>query len=149
MKQRRTKLAIQIEKQSIIDLLRTGYSDAQVKQQLNLSDRVYGRRIKEMREESLKEVLNRESTEAKTLLLYESIAKIKALERRANLIIEEASDDTVRMAAMDRARTYAIDIAKLLTEGPFMFNLIQRDGLHIGDKRTAAELATEDPNRVA
>jgi hypothetical protein len=67
---------------------------------------------------------------------------------------------------MDRIRQYAIDIVKLLTEGPFIFNLIQRDGLHIGGKRTAAELmdpqllpeslkqqqldpATEDPNRVA
>jgi hypothetical protein len=65
---------------------------------------------------------------------------------------------------MDRVRQYAIDIAKLLTEGPLLFNLIQRDGLHIGDKKTAADLmdvqlpkflkqqqgpATEDPNRVA
>jgi hypothetical protein len=126
-----------------------------VKQQLKLSDRVYERRIKEMREESLKEVLNRQSIETRAQLLKQCIVKVQALELQANDLMRTTKDDHVKLAAMDRVRQYAIDIAKLLTEGPFLFNIIQRDGLHRGVQRTAAELkdqldpATEDPNRVA
>lgn len=135
-----------------------------MKQQLKLSDRVYERRINEMREESLKEVLDRNSAEARAQLLKQCIDKVQALETQANNLMIVTKDEHVKLAAMDRVRQYAIDIAKLLTEGPFLFNLIQRDGLHIGDKRTAAELRDpqllpeslkqqqqdpEDPNRVA
>jgi hypothetical protein len=57
---------------------------------------------------------------------------------------------------MDLVRQYAIDIAKLYTEGPTIFQVIPRDGFHAGLKKTASEaeaeaeteFETEDSNRV-
>jgi hypothetical protein len=119
-----------------------------------------------MRKESLKEVLEHESAEARAQLLKQCIVKVQALETEANNLMTATKDEHVKLAAMDRIRQYAIDIAKLYAEGPFLFNIIQRDGLHTGVQRTAAELvdphllpeslqqqqqdpATDDPNRVA
>lgn len=119
-----------------------------------------------MREESLNEVIAEETAQAKALFLKESISKIRALELQANRILRETNDNDEKMAIMDRIRTYAIDIAKLKSEGPFMFNVIARDGLHNGLSRSALDIRStptlseslpenpadtepEDPNCVA
>ena len=70
----------------------------------------------------------------------QSIAKVQALETQANNLMTTTKDEHIKLAAMDRVRQYAIDIAKLYSEGPFLFSVIKRDGLHTGVQRTAAEL---------
>jgi hypothetical protein len=163
-KQRRTKVFIAFQKKRIIELLSTGASDADVKQQLKMSDRLYEDTIAVMRKEGLEQTLNQQTAEAKALFLQVSIKKIQALEIEANNVMLSAREPSDKLAAMDRVRQYAIDIAKLISEGPFLFNVIQRDGLHRGLSATAAQLRepgllqddiqgatepTEDPNRVA
>ena len=41
---------------------------------------------------------------------------------------------------MDKVRQYAIDLLKLSIEGPMILQVVPRDGLHRGDKGTAALL---------
>jgi hypothetical protein len=137
---RRTKLMIEAENSRILDLMIHGASDRQIQEWLKLSARNYEKRIKNIRESHLHEVLDKQNSEAKATLLQLSIEKIQALEMIANTIVANPkTKDEVRLAAMDRVREYAIDIVKLYTEGPTIFQVIPRDGFHAGLKKTADE----------
>jgi predicted ATP-dependent endonuclease of OLD family len=143
-KKRRTKVVIEIENKRMVELLRAGASDRDVKQELQLTDRVYRQRMDKLSKGALEEVIANQSVESKALLLKSAIEKIQALELQANNIAQNARNDTIRMAAMDRVRQYAIDIAKLLSDGPDIFKVfssggnvksnIQRPGLYNPNK---------------
>jgi hypothetical protein len=129
MQMRRTRLMIEAENNRILDYMIQGASDRQVRKLLRLSPRNYEKRIKDIRESHMHEILDNQKVKAMASLLQLSIEKIQTLELQANVIISNATTkDEVRLQAMDRVRQYAIDIAKLYTEGPTIFQVIPRDG---------------------
>ncbi|MGA6923092.1 MAG: hypothetical protein WBY22_09225 [Nitrososphaeraceae archaeon] len=137
---RRTRLMIEAENNRILDYMIQGASDRQIRKWLRLSPRNYEKRIKDIRESHMHEILDKQKVKAMASLLQLSIEKIQALELQANVIISNATTkDEVRLQAMDRVRQYAIDIAKLYTEGPTIFQVIPRDGFHAGLKKTTSE----------
>ena len=160
---------IEDEKHKILNYIQAGATEATIMSQLRIQPRTFQRRMKSIREGHLKEVLNQQQADAKAFVLMICQEKMKWLQMQAQQIVMDKNTKTFdRLQAMDRVRQYTIDHAKLIIEGPTIFQVVPRDGLHQGDKRTAAELRdapllsesrpttttttttrTEDPNRVA
>lgn len=138
---RRTALMREYERRKILDYIQAGATDAAIMEQLKIPKRTFQRRMKEIREGHLKDVLNQQNADVKASMLMICQQKMKWLEMQAQRIV---MDNTARhfdkLQAMDRVRQYQIDFAKLLIEGPTIFQVVPHDGLHHGDQRTAAEL---------
>ena len=160
---RSTKIMRDQQNSIILNYIRQGVNDADIMTALKLKRRTFQRRLESIRLQHMTEVLDSQQTHAKASLLRMCQDKIRWLDAQALKIILDPKEKTFdRIAAMDRSRQYQIDIAKLSIEGPTIFQLVPRDGLHLGDKRTAAQLrdtpilsesgsatGTEDSNRVA
>jgi hypothetical protein len=69
-RQRRTRLTMQIENHKIMELKRTGASDYYIQQQLHIRHKNYEKRIAKLRDEDLKETLDKQTAEAKAQLIY-------------------------------------------------------------------------------
>ena len=132
---------IEKEKKKILNYIKAGATDTAIMDGLGIPRRTFERRMKSIREGHLKEVLNQQTAEVKSSILIMCQEKMKWLEMQAQAIVmDKTAKNFDRLQAMDRVRQYQIDYAKLLIEGPTIFQAIPRDGLHLGDKRTAAEL---------
>ena len=136
---RRTKLMIEAEKRKILDYMATGASDAAIMHHLNIPERMYHRGMKSIRQDHLRQVLDSQSAQAKASILVQCMEKMKWLEMEAtNIVANHNIKEIDRLQAMDRVRQFKIDQAKLFTEGPTIFRVVPRDGLHIGTQGTAA-----------
>ena len=134
-----TKLMREYEKRKILDYIKIGATDAVIMNQLHIPKRTYQRRMQEIRQGHLKEVLDQQTAEVKSSILILCQEKMRWLEMQAQAIVmDKNAKNFDRLMAMDRVRQYQIDFAKLLIEGPTIFQAIPRDGLHRGLKTTAA-----------
>jgi hypothetical protein len=136
-----TRLMIEDEKTKILNYIMAGATDAAIMAGLKIPRRTFERRMKSIREGHLKGILNQQDAKVKASALMICQEKMRWLEMQAQKIVMDSTVKTFdRLQAMDRVRQYQIDYAKLLIEGPSIFQVVPRDGLHLGDKRTAAEL---------
>jgi hypothetical protein len=132
---------IEDEKTKILNYIMAGATDAAIMAGLKIPRRTFERRMKSIREGHLKGILNQQDAKVKASALMICQEKMRWLEMQAQKIVMDSRVKTFdRLQAMDRVRQYQIDYAKLLIEGPSIFQVVPRDGLHLGDKRTAAEL---------
>lgn len=161
---KRTRLMIDYEKRKILEFIRAGANNDVIMKELNMPVRMFERRMKSIRESHLKEILNEQTAQAKASVLKLCLDKLKWLEFQAQkIVVDHNARDFDKLQAMDRVRTFQIDQAKLIIEGPTIFQIFPTDGLHRGLETTANELrntpqisgtieaqtTTEDPNRVA
>ena len=138
---RRTKNMIEEEKRKILEYIHAGANDAMIMSGLNIPRRMYERRMQSIRQSHLKEVLDSQTAEAKASAMKLCEDKLKWLEMRAQKIVMDPNAKHFdQLQAMDRVRTFQIDQAKLSIEGPTIFQIIPRDGLHRGLEATANEL---------
>jgi hypothetical protein len=135
---RSTRLMRDQQNKRILDYWKAGATDMDIMQdpQLKLTRRTFQRRVKEIRKQHLKEVLDSQQAEAKASLLKICEDKIRWLDMRAQQIIVDRNERTAdRIAAMTLSRQYQMDIAKLSIEGPAVFRITE-NGLYRRDDTT-------------
>ena len=141
MRMRRTKLMVDHENNMIRDYIKIGATLYQIRESLKLSERNFRKRITKIRAQDLDKILDEQSAEARSATLENSKQIIERLLLQANQILNSSTETTSnRLNAMDKVRQYAIDLLKLFIEGPMILQVVPRDGLHRGDKGTAALL---------
>jgi hypothetical protein len=138
---RRTYIMIEEEKRRILDFIQGGATDSQIMKELKIPRRMFERRMKSIRESHLKEVLDKQTVDAKASAMKLCQDKLKWLELQASrIIMDPYARHFDKLQAIDRIRILQIDQAKLLIEGPTIFKIIPPDGLHRGLEATANEL---------
>ena len=140
-RRRRTKFMIEVEKRKILEFIQAGATDRAIMEGLHIPRKMFERRIQSIREGHFKDVLDQQNVQAKASALMVCQEKMKWLEMQAQRIVMDVTTKPFdKLQAMDRVRQFQIDYVKLLIEGPTIFQVVPRDGLHTGDQRTAAEL---------
>ena len=114
---------------------------------LKLTRRTFERRMKQIRQMHMNEILNQQQVQAKASLLRLCQDKIRFLDIQAQKILMDPAEKTAdRIAAMDRSRQFQIDMAKLSIEGPTIFHVLpetndNRNGLYSGDQGAPTEFS--------
>jgi hypothetical protein len=140
-RQRRTQFMIEMEKRKILEYIQAGATDIAIMEGLHIPRKMFERRIQSIREGHMKQVLDQQGLEAKASALMVCQEKMKWLEMQAQRIVMDVTTKPFdKLQAMDRVRQFQIDYVKLLIEGPTIFQVVPRDGLHNGSQRTSAEL---------
>jgi hypothetical protein len=142
---RTTKLMREQQNHRIIAYIQSGATDQAIMTGLKLTRRTFERRMKQIRQMHMDEVLDQQQVQAKASLLRLCQDKIRWLDMHAQKILMNPAEKTVdRMAAMDRSRQYQIDMAKLSIEGPTIFHVTpeaneREDGLYSRDQGAPTE----------
>ena len=144
--QRTTKLMREQQNLRIIAYIQGGATDQTIMTGLKLTRRTFERRMKQIRQMHMDEVLDQQQVQAKASLLRLCQDKIRFLDVQAQKILMNPAEKTAdRIAAMDRSRQFQIDIAKLSIEGPTIFHVIpeegQGNGLYSGDHAAPTEFS--------
>ena len=139
---RTTKLMREQQNLRIIGYIQGGATDQAIMIGLKLTRRTFERRMKQIRQMHMNEVLDQQQVQAKASLLRLCQDKIRFLDIQAQKILMDPAEKTVdRIAAMDRSRQFQIDMAKLSIEGPTIFHVLPDDGLYSGDQGAPTEFS--------
>ena len=145
---RTTKLMREQQNLRIIGYIQGGATDQAIMIGLKLTRRTFERRMKQIRQMHMNEILDQQQVQAKASLLRLCQDKIRFLDIQAQKILMDPTEKTVdRIAAMDRSRQFQIDMAKLSIEGPTIFHVLPeandngRDGLYSGDQGAPTEFS--------
>ena len=143
---RTTKLMREQQNLRIIGYIQGGATDQAIMIGLKLTRRTFERRMKQIRQMHMNEILDQQQVQAKASLLRLCQDKIRFLDIQAQKILMDPTEKTVdRLAAMDRSRQFQIDMAKLSIEGPTIFHVLpeanDRDGLYSGDQGAPTEFS--------
>ena len=143
---RTTKLMREQQNLRIIGYIQGGATDQAIMIGLKLTRRTFERRMKQIRQMHMNEILDQQQVQAKASLLRLCQDKIRFLDIQAQKILMDPAEKTVdRLAAMDRSRQFQIDMAKLSIEGPTIFHVLpetnHRDGLYSGDQGAPTEFS--------
>lgn len=132
---------IEHEKRKMLEFIQAGANNEVIMQELNMPRRMFERRMKSIRESHLKEVLDSQTVQAKASVMKLCQDKLRWLEFQAQkIVMNPEARHFDKLQAMDRVRTFQIDQAKLIIEGPTIFQIFPTDGHHRGLEATANEL---------
>lgn len=141
---RTTKLMREQQNQRILGYIQAGATDQAIMLGLKLTRRTFERRMKQIRQMHMNEILDQQQVQAKASLLRLCQDKIRFLDIQAQKILMDPTEKTAdRLAAMDRSRQFQIDMAKLSIEGPTIFHVIPEEGngLYSGDQGAPTEFS--------
>ena len=101
---RTTKLMREQQNQRILGYIQAGATDQAIMTGLKLTRRTFERRMKQIRQMHMNEVLDQQQVQAKASLLRLCQDKIRFLDMEAQKIIMNAAEKTAdRLAAIDKA----------------------------------------------
>lgn len=148
---RRTKFMIEQENDRILEYYKAGASHKQIMQFVNLSERQYWRRVKQIQLKDIEICLHKQTKESRAFLHQRMIEKLQAYQQGATSIaMNKAFKPTDRLAAFQLLRQLAADEYSLETYGPASFLIPGlNDRLYRGSRETAVILreAVKDPER--
>lgn len=119
---RRTKFMIEQENDRILDYIRGGATDRQIRQWVGLSWRNYRKRIYMLQKQDMEQTLAEQSTQARAFTLQRMLEKIHNLEIRANQIMNSRTNsDHDKLEAMKFLLQIHEDEYSLKEFGPTRF----------------------------
>jgi CheY-like chemotaxis protein len=132
---------IEHEKRKMLEFIQAGANNDVIMRELNMPRRMFERRMKSIRESHLKEVLDSQTVQAKASVMKLCQDKLKWLAFQSQkILMDPEARHFDKLQAIDRIRILEIDQAKLIIEGPTIFQIFPTDGLHRGLEATANEL---------